>query len=157
MFINVTATIIILPTKLSPLSLSCFPRFHGYNIWFWRATCISMRPKAPESQCGNIQWAISTILTSSSSVFTWPAYSVLHCTNLCFLRWMIFSSSYYHQRPSTCHTLSKAAWCQNDAALLFEQCERCMWWDVVSFFIFDAERMSFMKEFFSLVCVSHTR
>lgn len=55
MFNNVTATIIILSSQLSHLSLSCFPRFQSYNIWLWSTTRISIRPKAPNSKWRSAQ------------------------------------------------------------------------------------------------------
>lgn len=116
MFNNVTATIIILSTKLSHLSLSCFPRFQSYNIWLWSTTGISIRPNVPNSKwrsaqrayigntnvCGVQGEAINMQLESKNKNavhlnLLGIAYFVLHCSFFSALGW--FSVISYHHQP----------------------------------------------------------
>lgn len=91
MFINVTATIIMLPTKLAHLLLSCFPRFHGYNIWM----CGSIPIRIHYPALLLCTWGKQKCL-SGSLVFTFTARFVLQYTNI-FQGGLFFTSSYHHQ------------------------------------------------------------
>lgn len=166
MFINVTATIIILSTKLSHLSLSCYPRFHGYNICLWRTTSTSIKHEAPQRQCGSIQWVISTILVCvvytrkvliqlkfgkrkhSSSKYTWTAYFVLHCSNLFFFKvdgfqFVLSSSTSQHSVTSSWSSLM-SEWCSFGVWAVWEVYERTSWAESV-YVIQDKSRWTLME------------